>query len=112
MAELNRRVEEADKEIEDTRASLTRYRAEYENLRSSLLTDRLTKNNEVAGLVEKQQRMRAEAADVEAIAERARKQAYNDEKRCAAPLLSRVPHSWDVQYGTFASLRRRRLGKP
>ncbi len=81
LAELEKQIAAADAEIDVARDTLTRYRAEFEQLRAALLVDRLAKNNQLAALADKKRRLKDEVAGIDAIVERTRQQAYEEEKR-------------------------------
>ena len=81
LAALEKQIADADAEIVAAKDDLTRYRAEFEQLRAALLVDRLAKNNQIAALADKKRRLKEEVAGIDEIVEKTRHQAYEDEKQ-------------------------------
>ncbi len=81
MSELTQQLTALDAEIMDSKSSLARLRAEFEQLRVALLVDRMAKSNQVAGLVDRRRRLQEEVADFEHVVQQARQRVLEEETK-------------------------------
>jgi chromosome segregation ATPase len=87
-AELQQQLTALEAEIADSKATLGRFRAEFEQLRAALLVDRMAKAMEVTELAEQKRRVAGELSEVEAVLDTTRQRVYEEERRCVAALSS------------------------
>lgn len=73
-------LESLDRQIDESRASMQRFREEFEQLRVALLVDRMTKNSQIASLADRRRRLAQEAQDFQSAVEAARKKVAEEEK--------------------------------
>jgi hypothetical protein len=81
VSELTQQLTALDAEIMDSKSSLARLRAEFEQLRVALLVDRMAKSNQVAGLVDRRRRLQEEVADFEHVVQQARQRVLEEETK-------------------------------
>lgn len=81
VSELTQQLTALDAEIMESKSSLARLRAEFEQLRVALLVDRMAKSNQVAGLVDRRRRLQEEVADFEHVVQQARQRVLEEETK-------------------------------
>lgn len=81
VAQYTEQLAALDEEIADSKAALSRFRAEFEQLRVALLVDRMAKSTQVAGLADRRRRLAEEVQSFEQAVAEARRRTAAEENR-------------------------------